>query len=648
MAADGRRQRRLATRGTAPTWAPDSRRLAYVRTDAQGRSLGIREVGIDGMRRRTLARGPLSVPADGRSLAFVRATSAHPATGEISILRGGKEHAVAIANGAESLSWSPDGRTIAFASDRDGNDELFLMNADGSGVRQLTHNAAADVGPSWSPDATELGFASDRGGAWAIWAIKTDGSHPHQLAHGGQAAVNPPVWSPDGRCIAYGRIDQPPPASPTPLIVRADTVAVVCTSAYYPDAWSPDSRQLELGPNKLGEADTIDSSCQRQPPRTTDGRPFLWAPDGSGTLPCAPFSANGCDADWQPLPTQNARAPMRVVTAAGRPNPDRQLSLRRATGSQVVVTGAVAWSPSRLEIAFGASFAGREGIAASRLDGSRLRLLTPWPDTDSRAGSSFDPVWAPGGQWLAFSSANTTDGTTFLRVIGRNAGGLRTLAVGAWPAWAPDGQRLVFETFDPTASPSGVEVVDLRTGVLRPLVPWSTSAPEWAPNGPLITFAAAAPGTRRSFVFLVRPDGSGRRRLTAGSTPVWSSDGRLLAYNAAGSVDVLRPDGTGRRRLPGVPGPGQADEKAWAPGRRLLAVLLGYGPYARRGGFVVDITTGRVRRVLDPTSATDAFGPSWSRDGRGLAFVTRSGRIYVVHADGSGGHFVRLRPPTTQ
>jgi Tol biopolymer transport system component len=309
------------------------------------------------------------------------------------------------------------------------------------------------------------------------------------------------------------------------------------------------------------------------------------------------------------------------------------------------VTGAVAWSPSRPEIAFGAAFAGREGIAVSRVDGSALRLLTPWPDTDSRAGSSFDPVWAPGGGRLAFSSFNQIDGTSLVRVIGRDGRGLRTAAVGDSPGWAPDGQRLVFETFDPTASPAGVEVADLRTGLERQLVPWSTSAPEWAPSGRLIAFGADAAGTGRSFVFLIRPDAGGLRRLTAGSAPVWSSDGRLLAYNAAGSVYVIRPDGTERRRLTGVPAPGQADEKAWARRRRLLAVLIGYGPYDRRGGFVVDVTTGHVRRVLGATTATDAFGPSWSRDGRSLAFVTRLGRIFVVRADGSDGHFLRLRPP---
>ena len=50
-----------------------------------------------------------------------------------------------------SPSWSPDGSRIAFASDRDGNPEIYVMNADGSGQTSLTNNLADDVYPSWSP-----------------------------------------------------------------------------------------------------------------------------------------------------------------------------------------------------------------------------------------------------------------------------------------------------------------------------------------------------------------------------------------------------------------------------------------------------------------------------------------------------------------
>src|SRR6266581_3526303 len=60
--------------------------------------------------------------------------------------------------------WSPDGRRIAFVSNRNGNDDVFIMNADGSGVVQLTDNPAVDDPTAWSPDGKQILFRSDRDG----------------------------------------------------------------------------------------------------------------------------------------------------------------------------------------------------------------------------------------------------------------------------------------------------------------------------------------------------------------------------------------------------------------------------------------------------------------------------------------------------
>ena len=60
-------------------------------------------------------------------------------------------------------AWSPDGRHIAFDSDRDGNREIYGMNGDGSGVTRLTDHGADDFTPAWSPDGLRIAFASERG-----------------------------------------------------------------------------------------------------------------------------------------------------------------------------------------------------------------------------------------------------------------------------------------------------------------------------------------------------------------------------------------------------------------------------------------------------------------------------------------------------
>ena len=78
-------------------------------------------------------------------------------------------------------AWSPDGRKIAFTSERDGNSEIYLMNADGSGQRSLTLNLAYDGDPAWSPDGQKITFVSNRDGRYAVYVMNADGSGQRSL-----------------------------------------------------------------------------------------------------------------------------------------------------------------------------------------------------------------------------------------------------------------------------------------------------------------------------------------------------------------------------------------------------------------------------------------------------------------------------------
>jgi len=78
-------------------------------------------------------------------------------------------------------AWSPNGRKIAFHSTRDGNSEIYVMNADGSGRRNLTRNPAQDVRPAWSPDGRRIAFLSDRDGRLEAHVMKADGSGQRSL-----------------------------------------------------------------------------------------------------------------------------------------------------------------------------------------------------------------------------------------------------------------------------------------------------------------------------------------------------------------------------------------------------------------------------------------------------------------------------------
>ena len=73
-------------------------------------------------------------------------------------------------------AWSPNGQRIAYISQDDGNFEIYVVNADGTGKTRLTNDAASDGLPEWSPDGQWIAFRSDRGGTWAIYAMRADGS----------------------------------------------------------------------------------------------------------------------------------------------------------------------------------------------------------------------------------------------------------------------------------------------------------------------------------------------------------------------------------------------------------------------------------------------------------------------------------------
>jgi dipeptidyl aminopeptidase/acylaminoacyl peptidase len=89
--------------------------------------------------------------------------------------------------------WSPDGSRLAFPSIRDGNIELYVMNADGTGVQRLTDNPADDFMPAWSPDGSRLAFQTGRDGNWEIYTINLDGTGLTNLTQSSAQEVWP-AW----------------------------------------------------------------------------------------------------------------------------------------------------------------------------------------------------------------------------------------------------------------------------------------------------------------------------------------------------------------------------------------------------------------------------------------------------------------------
>jgi Tol biopolymer transport system component len=215
--ADGSGSRRIA-KGASPSWAPNGRVIAFQRTGPGG-DLDIFRIYANGTRLWRISRtnngsntshqdfDPAWAPNDN-VIAF-----ATDREGNTEIYRMNSDgHAVSALTTSpaedRAPAWSPDGARISFVSNRDGNDDVYTMHLDGSHVRRLTSDPGADDAPSWSPDGRAIAFQSSRDGNWQIYTMSTDGSGLARLTND-PAQDTGPTWSPDGKRIAFTRQDDP-------------------------------------------------------------------------------------------------------------------------------------------------------------------------------------------------------------------------------------------------------------------------------------------------------------------------------------------------------------------------------------------------------------------------------------------------------
>ena len=98
--------------------------------------------------------------------------------------------------------WSPDEKNIVFASKRDGNTDIYVMDNHFANLRRLTANGGSNSSPVWSPNGQQIAFVSDRDGHLNIYVMNADGSNPQALTSGSAISVQP-RWSPDGKRLVF-------------------------------------------------------------------------------------------------------------------------------------------------------------------------------------------------------------------------------------------------------------------------------------------------------------------------------------------------------------------------------------------------------------------------------------------------------------
>ena len=235
---------------------------------------------------------------------------------------------------------------IAFSNDRDGNWDIYVMNADGSGVTRLTEHPGDDWGPDWSTDGQLIAFSSGRDGDSDIYVMNADGSGVTQLTnHPGFDGFQ--AWSASGEQIAFSSDRD---GDSDIYVMNADGSGVTQLTNHpgydgYP-AWSPDGRRITFMSERDENADTVETGI------------YVMNANGSGVTQLTNHS--GYDE-----------------------NP--------------------AWSPGGQQIAFSSIRDGYSDIYVMNADGSGVTQLTNHPGYDG------EPAWSPGGQQIAFSSSRDGD-----------------------------------------------------------------------------------------------------------------------------------------------------------------------------------------------------------------------------------------------
>jgi len=114
-----------------------------------------------------------------------------------------RRHTYTEIGGDSDVDVDPTGRQIVFASTRHNtNPDLYMKSVEGVAVTQLTSDPASDIQPALSPDGSRVAFASDRSGVWDIWIVDVGGGQPLRVTDSLADDVHP-TWSPDGRQLAY-------------------------------------------------------------------------------------------------------------------------------------------------------------------------------------------------------------------------------------------------------------------------------------------------------------------------------------------------------------------------------------------------------------------------------------------------------------
>ena len=477
---------------------------------------------------------------------------------------------------------SPDGKAIAFVSSRDtGRTRIWLLDLSTRRVRPLTQSSGSDFRPAWSPDGQWIAFTSDRDsrparvpGGWEdlqalrLYVIRADGTGLRGVTQGAGVAGTP-KWSPDGARIVY-----------------YETTEV--------GAWFGRRGDGLRGETQLVSIDVRDG---RTTQHTTGPGVRLW-PQMFSDGRIAYLAKNENDTE------------LILINADGHPISGAKGALRNPSWS---VDSAIVGLPQIIPAPGGfqlqRAFSSHPDFELTRIVGGSFPAWSPDGEyvalgVTEAAGQkappeAVAPAWSPDGTQIAFSvgryfrapghpSAEVAiikaDGTAYRALTSDGAN-------NGFPSWSPDGKRLVYKRDHHLVV---LSVADNSQAVLTQPGPQFDNFPQWSPKGDWIVFTSDREPSGDFKLYLIRPNGSGLRKLTVSpgdAHPIWSPDGEWIMFSSGrmgfkdervlseaipqpyGELFIVHPDGTGLRQL--TDNQWEDATAAWMP-RRSSVAASGY------------------------------------------------------------------------
>jgi Tol biopolymer transport system component/DNA-binding winged helix-turn-helix (wHTH) protein len=513
------------------------------------------------------------------------------------------------------VTWSPDGRFIAYASDRAGTFNIWVQPVAGGDAVQVTKSQEQDTEPDWSPDGSAIVFRSERDGG-GLFVVPSLGGTERRLASFGVQ----PKWSPDGSQVLFASspeihartyvvsLDNSPPHPILEGFEDDELLGVKCR------AWHPDGRVSFLGlMRKEGFAlYTVPlSGGRRQVTRIIpDARDapevvqFEWAPSGAAVY----FEGriNHVSNVW------------RVAVDPG--------SLE-AGGLERLTTGSgqdtrVALSRDGRYAAF-ATLAETVRFWSFPFDAAEGRLLGEGQPVTATTTAVFDAEIAPEGRRMAYSLTGVGSAVSELWTEDLVSGEKRRLArdtvTRRGAKWSPDGSRLAYKWVRETGTKT--EARYEQTVAVRP----AAGGDELLLSAPLVENAVP---------YGWSPDGQSvlvSTRLSTGARPRFpkQSSVAITLWSLASAPHAFQS----ARVLASSPDVDLWHESFSPNGRWILFEAVKYHPEAMATLYVMPSTGGAPAhwtRLTDPQGFADR--PRWSPDGKGLYFWGRQGSLYNVWA----------------